>query len=681
MVMTSQFEQRSLQVGPDSPRMAVMIGFLAVALAPHVLRIPVWVTGAALVAWAYALLGPRLGKALPSPRLLRWLSLCLVLSIFLVAWLFGQGAGVTTFIPVLAALMGLKPLEMHARRDWMAALMLGMFLVLSNLFFTESPLMGAYLLVAAVGACMTFMHGVRPQEPPASLAKQSGVILLQGVPLMVILFVFFPRLPMGLFGMPSSTGKSGVSDSMSPGAFGKLVLDDALAFRVDFPQGELPPAEVLYWRGLTLWELTAEGEWVRGGNVPEMRTAPSSPEEQRLDYVVLLEPMHTRWLFALDKPVQPPGGRRTRGTLRMDYTLLARRAVSQRMRYEMSSWPEVRDTPGVELVAPGLVLPREGNVRARAVGRLLAETFSNPVDRVRAMLDQFRNEPFVYTLEPPELRGDTIDAFLFDSRAGFCEHFASAFAFVMRAAGVPARIVVGYLGGRQNPLGGYISVRQADAHAWTEVYLPRRGWVRVDPTAAVAPERVSMGLEESLSQEERERFFTQERSLLENWPWMNAFWDNLSFQWYNLVLSYGAQRQLELLRSLGLDLRTVAGWLQLLVLVAVLLGAGVLSILVWQRHGLRRENTPADTLASAYAQLCRRMAKAGVPRAPGMGPMDYQAQIADLRPDLAPETQRLLARYIALRYANPQSLGESHATAAAAFLREVRQFKPATRAT
>ncbi|GAB7079289.1 transglutaminase TgpA family protein [Megalodesulfovibrio paquesii] len=655
---------RMLPVPPDSaflgsvspaPRLEAVVAFLALALAPHALRLPPWITGLCLAAWGYALATPRRGWRLPGRRLLQVLTLAAVtLAVVEAVISTGSSKSLAGGVAVLATVMGLKPLESVARRDHMAAILLGMFLVLSNLFYSESMAMAGYLLAAALGACMVFMHLVRPQEGFRPLLNQASRLLLQGAPVMLVLFFLFPRLPGGLFGLPPNAAPIGFDDNMTLGAVGRLVRDETLVFRAEFENATPPAVNQLYWRGLTLWEFDGRG-WLKGQEPEQERTVLRGTLP--ISYTIILEPMNTRWLFALDKPVQAAGAFPYWAMLHNDRTLRAFRPVSQRRRYSVVSFLNSYDPASEDAVRAGLLLPARGNPRARALGEQLARDIAAPEARVQAMLQRFREEPFVYTLAPQALGADPIDGFLFGTRQGFCEHFAAAFAYVMRAAGVPARVTLGYLGGLVNPLGGHVEVRQAEAHAWAEVVLPGRGWVRVDPTGAVAPERVMIGLEAALSAEDLARHFHRDTSPLVHWPWLRNALETLSYQWYDMVLSYGSLRQFQMLRDLGLDLRTLRGRLGLAVALAVLLAGATAMVLWWQRRRRPGITRREDPVAALYRTFCSRLATAGLPREPALGPVEYGRRIEAFRPDLAPEALEILRRYIALAYMPPDASG------------------------
>lgn len=669
----SQLSQSSRSASPlAGPRIEALVAFLALALAPHVTRLPLWVTGLALLSWTYALLAPRLRWRLPPRRLLQGITLLAVAAAMAApAVTTGQSRSLAGGVAVLAVVMGLKPLESVSRRDYFAATMLGLFLVLCNLFYTESMGMAGYLLAASLATGMLFMHLVRPWEPPRPLLRHTASLLLQSAPLMLVLFFAFPRLPAGIFGLPPNAAPIGFDDNMTPGAISRLVVDETLVFRAEFEDGQTPSPEQLYWRGLTLWEFDGLG-WVRGPDLGRVRTPLEGTRP--VAYSIILEPMNTPWMFVLDKPVATPGMPPFLAAVFEDHTLRARKPVTQRRRYSAVSYLEPRDAVTALARQAGLQLPPRGNPRARALGAQLAREHADPAARVQALLLRFRQEKFFYTLAPPLLATDPIDTFLFSAKRGFCEHYASAMAFVMRAADVPARVTVGYLGGNINPIGGYVEVRQAEAHAWVEVDLPGRGWVRVDPTAAVAPERVMVGLEAALSAEDLQRYFHQDSSFLVNLPWLRNSLAAISYKWYSMVLSYGSHRQGQLLRDLGLDLKTLQGWLGLAALLGVLLGVAVLLVLAWQRRLHHAARAREDAAGALYRTFCRRMAAAGLPRPPALGPRDYGQRIAAQRPDLAAEAQAILACYAALRY---EPLPEAARTSLLhQFATLVRRFKP-----
>jgi transglutaminase-like putative cysteine protease len=618
---------------------AWLLASLALVAAPHLERLPLWVP-----LWAGLLFAWRLHLAhrrAPLPP--RWLLLPLALAgtagVFLsFGTIFGRNPGVA----MLMMLIGLKLMETRGVRDANLVVFLSYFLVITNFLYSQSIPTAIYLLGVVYVITLTLLRLNCPGEPPPlrERLRIGGVLLGQSLPLMLVLFVLFPRIQGPLWGLPADaqSGVAGLGDRMSPGTISELLLSDDAAFRVDFLGGTPPPAAQMYWRGPVLvdydgktWRMPRLGFATR----PDLEV--SGPP---IRYEVTLEPHNKPWLFALEMPAAKPRN----SSFSTEYQLLSLRTVRERTRYTLESHTTYRiglREPEAELMR-ALALPEGFNPRAVALALQWRAASGDPVQIVQQALAHFRREPFVYTLHPPLLGRHGVDDFLFSTRRGFCEHYASAFTFLMRAAGVPARVVLGYQGGEINPIGRYVMVRQADAHAWSEVWIPGRGWARVDPTAAVAPERVESGIEAALPEGEPLPLLV--RGDLAWLVQIRLALDSVGFRWNQWVVGYNPERQLDLLSRLGMrapDWRAMAGLL--------LAGAGAL-LLVFAAWMLRRLAVPPDPALAAWRRFCRKLARAGLPRRPGEGPRDYAERVKGGRPRLAEAVERITGLYIALRY-------------------------------
>jgi protein-glutamine gamma-glutamyltransferase len=618
---------------------------LAVVLAalPHVMRTPWWVTALAATFIAWHLYIVRMRLAFPT----QWATAVIVVGAAAAVYLqfrtiFGRDPGIALLIIMLA----LKLLEMQARRDATLLLALGFFLVLTNFLFSQTIPTGLYLLgcVWLITTSMTRLHQ-RPGAVDNGLAlRTAGILLAQSVPLMALLFVLFPRVQGPLWGMPSDahTGLSGLSDTMTPGSLSNLILSENIAFRAEF-KSRMPPPQYLYWRGPVLSEFdgrTWKAGWARERGGTQLHF---DAENQPLDYEVTLEPHNKRWLFALDLPGRvPPSAAAT-----MDFQLLARVPVTGRMRYDMVSYLDYR--MGVDeqayVLRRALYLPPGANPRTLAYGRALRAQFADHADDralIQAVLQRFREEQYVYTLTPPLLHEHPVDEFLFDTRQGFCEHYSSAFAVVMRAAGIPARVVTGYQGGELNPVGEYLIVRQADAHAWTEVWLRGEGWIRIDPTAAVSPARVQRGITAAVDARSSLPFLV--RTDFELLRRLHLGWDTVAHHWNQWVLGYSPARQRHVASQLGLG----TSWHGLALGLAA--GAGVITLALAIVMLRGRVRAPSDPVERAYRRFCVLFGKAGLPRAPHEGPLDYGGRIAVARPQVAADALAFVRLYSELRY-------------------------------
>jgi transglutaminase-like putative cysteine protease len=605
----------------------------------HADRVPPWAAAVALLLIAWRLLTAYRGGGYPGITARALLALALVaIVIARFHTLNGLAAG-TTLLLVMA---GLKLLETRAARDQFVMVGAGLFLLLAACLdrqqLVRAPLYGlqAWLCCGALAVIAA------PTTSARSALALAGRALLYAVPLALLLFVFFPRLSGAFWAIPrSDLALSGLSDTMTPGNIGQLATNYDPAFRVQF-SGPAPPPQERYWRGPVLHEFDGQ-TWRR--TPAELRAAvPREYLGVPYRYRVQLEPSHQRWWFALDTPRQAPDARTL---LTYDDLLLGTEPLRDPVSFDAVSYTHTRAAQPLDGLSlrQDTALPRSGNPRTRALAVSLRERAGSDAALIDAALDYLRTGGFVYSLEPERLGPDAIDDFLFRTRVGFCGHYASAFVVLMRAASVPARVVTGYLGGEWIPYGGYLLVRQSDAHAWAEVWLEGRGWVRVDPTAVVAPERLVRGIFDLMPQE-----LTARARLLHASPWLREWlqrWDSANAWWTNHVVRFDYQSQLGLLEQLGIrspDARYL-GWAFMLALCLWL------AIIAWQLGRSFRPVRP-DPLSRAYTRLCRKLARIE-PRAPHEGPLAFAATLIAKRPELRPAVLPLFERYAELRYGPP----------------------------
>lgn len=627
----------------------------------HVPHFPLWISLAllALIAarWLQRRLRPGWGKP---PALLRLpLTLALPVAVYVeYGNIFGLDPGSVFAVGMLVLKLG----ETEFARDARAVVTFASFVLMAALLFEQDLLSTIYVAVAVVPLLLT-LRGIEPDGNAArpsllgSLRSEGRAVLLNllaAVPLALLVFLFLPRLAAPLWATQTSPqGRTGLSDTMSPGsALGPLLQDDSPAFRVSFDTDVPPPQAARYWRGVVLWRYNGR-TWSRAGGQPLMpERQVLQPLAAEIGYEIMLEPSQQRWLFALDMPTTDASNY----PRDEDLTLSAARPITKLTVYRLRSAPLYRlDGLDPRQRQRALRLPEGFNPRTVALGRQWAQQYSEPQRRIQAALDLIRQD-FSYTLSPPPLLGrHTMDDFLFETRAGFCEHFASAFATLMRAADVPTRVVLGYQGGYWNDAGSYMVVRQSDAHAWNEVWLEGHGWARIDPTAAVRPDRVELG--SSATNSAYAAWYGRE--------WVLALrnrWDLANRLWTQLVVQFDELTQRGLLRGVGIER---AEWQQLAIAFAV-------SMIVLAALGLwwavRRERGNDDTLDRAYRRLCRRLARHGLARMDSEGPDDYLRRLLDRWPLARAGLEPLFARYVQLRYAQT----EVAADAARAFARAVR---------
>lgn len=609
----------------------------ALTLAPHLVTLPIWLAGVTIVLLASRLMMD-LGH-LPPPRkgLLTLAGIAIFAMVgFHFHQLFGRGPG----LALLSAFLCLKLLEARHLRDGYAVVLLSFFMQLGQFLQSQSISMGflAVLGVFAAVATLTRLQGVRHPKPALRLA---GQLLLQGLPLMLVLFVLFPRIEGPLWGMPGDafSGTTGLSDSMQPGSISNLVRSGEIAFRAEF-EDDIPPPRLRYWRGPVLTAFDGR-TWLPGRHAEA--TAPDyRGSGKAYSYRMTLEPSNQRWLLALEVPTSGPPD----ASYASDFLLLSRAPVRNRIRFSATSHPDTRigvaEHP--ERLRAALTLPAAGNPRARELGMQIRLSHADPGSRIGALLKHFRDSALIYTLAPPMLGTDTVDGFLFDTHRGFCEHFASAFVFTARAAEVPARVVTGYQGGEQNPLDGSIVVRQSDAHAWAEVWLAGRGWVRVDPTAESNPLRIDDGITAALSGEADLPFVIRA-----DLDWLLAArhrWEAVGNAWNQWVLGYDPVRQRHLLGMLGMR---EANWQQLAAAIFALSSAVIAALLAWVYFRPRR----GDTLDRSWEKLCAILRRRGIVRGVHEGPLDYTRRAAAARPEWASELEQIGGLYARLRYGPP----------------------------
>jgi len=613
---------------------------MALVMIPHVERLPLWISALALVVIAWRLHLAWRGMALPRKWLLLTIVAASTAGIYLTfGTLFGRDSGVA----LLVVMLTLKLLEMASLRDAMIVIFLSYFVVLTEFLYSQTIPTGLLMLVGVwvITATMINLQSRRGTTRYQESLRLSGVMLAQATPLMLILFLLFPRVQGPIWGLPRDaySGMTGLSDSMSPGTLSQLTLSDQVAFRVQF-QGEMPKPNQLYWRGPVLWYFDGLS-WHMGLSF-ESSSPTYSPGGNPVSYTVTLEPHNKRWLFALDLPAKlVPNSRFT-----ADYQMLSNVLVRQRIRYEMTSHTAYRlGYEGITALERrrALQLPEGYNWRARALAQNMRKAARDDRDMVDQVLGMFRTQQFFYTLTPPLLGEHPIDDFLFNTRSGFCEHYASAFVFLMRAAGIPARVVTGYQGGELNPVGNYMVVRQSEAHAWAEAWFEDRGWIRIDPTAAVSPLRVESGIAAAIPATDALPLLG--RSDLEWLRQLRFTWDSLSNTWNQWVLGYNPERQFWLLSRMGLD-RATWQTLAFILIVTTALITAAFGFLMLRRLGQRTR----DPVTQLYARFCRKLARRGAARAPSEGPVDFAARAAQRFPEAAAAIHAITETYINLRY-------------------------------
>ena len=651
----------ALRLSRDKADTLLLLAATLMVLAPHAMHLPLWVSAVCGCTLAWRALVTFRGNRMPPSLVLLPLALISMGGIYLTyKTILGREAGVAMAVLLVA----FKMLEMHARRDVFVVIFLCFFLLLTNFFYSQSIGMSVMMvgaIIALLSAQLTFQYS--GAAPPLGRRLLLGAkILGLAAPLALALFFLFPRIQGPLWGMPGDAagGKTGLSNSMSPGNISNLAQSGEIAFRVRFTgetggqnrgqnRGPTPRQSQLYWRGLVMGDFdgrtwTHERRRYHDRGESTQLTLNGAP----LTYQVTLEPHGQRWLFALDMPGSVPRIEQ-QAVLTPNVELRAADRIDQRIRYDVTSHLSYRLDAGVDLPESEryLALPRGFNPRAMQDG-LDLQREADPIKRANQVLQRFRSEAFSYTLKPPLLGVNTVDDFLYGSKAGFCEHYASAFVFLMRAADVPARVVTGYQGGEFNPVDGFYSVRQSDAHAWAEVWTRATGWIRVDPTAAVAPERVERSMARALPPGERSAMAAL-GSLINLDLAADSFLGKVRFQLaamnngYNQwVLNYDPERRQGLMDALRAAL---GNWRNLAALAAI----GLLLYVARVRQ-LASRRDPVDAL---YSTLNAQLGRLGMARAFDEGPNAWAQRLAvsELAPNKKNAMLRFLQLYSAHKYA------------------------------
>lgn len=640
---------KALQQIPRNALVWIIISMFTLVL-PHVERIPPWVLLVYFVAALWRFMVYRGRWSFP-----RWpvkLGLILAGSAGILLS-FSTLVGLEPTVALLLTAFALKLLESAERKDAYVLLFLGYFVVLTEFLFSQDLLIVllSLLNVVIVTAGLVALH--RPGDNRFNLRpmKQATFMVAQAAPLMLVLFFLFPRIgPLWTVPLKSQQAKTGMSEFMSPGDVSRLSRSGEVAFRVEF-SGEIPQQSQLYWRGLVMSRLQ-QGTWsaLNFYEAPASERRQTEPERigEPLRYSVILEPTHQRWLYALRYARSTDSGIMSSS----DFRLFKPIVIEDDYLYQVRSWPEAQLETSLSewRRKTELALPGTDNPQARALAAQFAAEAQSPADVVERVLQHFNAEPFVYTLQPPLLpERDAMDAFLFDTRRGFCEHYASSFVIMMRAAGIPARVVAGYQGGEVNPVNRTVIVHQFDAHAWAEVWLEGEGWVRVDPTAAVAPERIELGLEEALAEEGS---FLADSPLsplrYRNIDIINSLrlrYDALTYRWQAWVVGFDQDKQFSLLQDFF-------GEFTARKFAAVLLGSWAL-VLVPVGLGLllRRKTHAVSKLDKYYLAFCEKLGKMGVERESGETPQEFANRAQKALPRLADTIADITGRYASLAYA------------------------------
>lgn len=603
----------------------LLVAQLLVVL-PHMLHLPLWIVALELgcCGWQWRIV--RQQADYPSSLFKVLLVLSCVLAVYLSG---GTLMGLEAATDLLVSALILKTLEMRSQRDALVVIFLGFFTLVTGYLFEDGLLAALYTLLP-VALLLALLAAIQSPQGTSIRAhvKQSARALGQATPFMLLLFILVPRLePLWHLPEPSQKGITGLSDRLQPEQITELAQSAEVAFRVNFDQGT-PRQEQLYWRMITFGVFDGQ-QWLPTLEAQQDQSPNWQAQGPRLDYQIVMQPSLRPWVPVLDVPEQSHLGE---ARIQGDFHFEQNRPISRPILYRVQSRPQALLEPkflSPEVQQRALQLPVQGNPLARSWGEALHGEFTDPTQRAQAILQRFHTDPFHYSLKTPAMGADPIDAFLFEHRIGFCAHYAQAMTFVLRAAGVPARIVAGYQGGRFNAEGQYWLVRQFDAHAWVEYWIEGLGWVRADPTFEVAPERIQWGFEQALTQVQRflpdapEHMRALGRS---NWAnQLGLVWDDVNHAWQRWVLNYQTEQQQRFLSASWQWLvRHIEALLGVMALFLVLAGAA------WCYQQRRRRML--HPLQSVWRDYERQLIAYGITRKPAEGVRHFAQRAAQELP-------------------------------------------------
>lgn len=632
----------------------LLIG-MVLAIAPHFLRLPSWLPVMAVAILLWRLTAGLRRWPLPGHGFRLVLA---TLGFAAVGFSYRSLGGETAGVALLITMLVLKLTESGTLRDGRVAGVFAVFAVAAQALYSQSIVQTAWMLLALVWLLMLQLVFTHEGLSLRQGMRSAGWLLLQSLPVAALLFVLFPRLPGPLWGIGLDDGAftTGIAEDFRLGDISRLAQSNEVAFRVQWP-GDAPPSNDLYWRGPVLWDYDGV-QWRKGREPQSLAIAPRQQlasllaETEALEYEVFLEPHNKRWLFTLDMPA-PLGGitlpESRKANLSDQMQWLSSTDVSEPLRYQARSFVGGRLPLKTTSFRRALRLPDSVNPKTVVLGQQWQQQHGNASDIIAAAQRWFIGEQFRYTLEPSPLGVNQLDDFLFRSKNGFCAHFASSFAALMRAAGIPARLVAGYQGGEINPLadyeGDYMVVRQSQAHIWVEVWLNGQGWTRIDPTGWAAPGRLTDGLANTLPNELRvPSLLSLQGSVFGR---LRLSYDLMNYRWQRMVLSYDGEQQLKFLGGIHPWLANIGNLIALCGLLLAALAIGYSSWLVWRDQ--RRELNETE---KAWHQFQKRAAKHGLQQAADETAPNFMARVVTRLPEQRIELEALAQLYSELRYSD-----------------------------
>ena len=630
--------------------MVFLLAGLVVVLLPHLSHLPLWLSLTCFSILMWRLLYDMHRLPLPNKVVIFLMFALIMLGVLSHYFtIVGREAGTA----LLISLICLKLFEIKSLRDISLIVQLAFFAIVVTFLFSQSIFVAMSMLVAVVlliTALISFQHAKSAQHHPLYSEKAHFMLAMKmvtyAVPLAIIIFIFFPRTGTPLWSLPHDAfaAKTGLSDEMSPGKISNLVDSQEVAFRVQF-QSRIPSPAKTYWRGPVLWAFDGH-TW----SAPVMQRRaiktiilehPANP----IAYTITLEPHNNYWLFALDQPGMIPD----HALLSTEMQLLARKPVNHLTRYEMTSYLDYA-LPWMDGLPPEryLQVPAESAPRARRYIQSLMQQFPDKADIVSAVLNRFSNKQYYYTRQPPPLSGDPTDAFLFDSKHGYCEHYASSFTILMRLAGIPARVITGYQGGEMNPLSNYMIVRQSDAHAWSEIYLVGKGWLRVDPTAVIPAGNIE-NADDAVRL--RSELFDARNLSGQNWFAASAkqlqfTWDMVNNRWNQWVIGYSNQKQKSLFKAIGVPEITWRG-LSYVLFATLSVFTLLIAANIFQAQRIRK-----NAIEKTYQQFLRKLRPLHIEKSPAEGAVSFSQRVARRFPHQTTELMHIARLYNQIRYAD-----------------------------
>ncbi len=630
----------SLQAGINQRTLTFLLVSLGLITFPHVFHVPVPIISFFFFLLIWRFIGVWWPDYLPN----KWLVFLLLLSgigllFILHQGVFGRDAGTAVFVTAL----GLKLLEIKSQRDLYLITYLAFVVAASQFLYLQNILMAGYILLVCISLLATLICINSQHLTHFQSLKVAAKILFQALPLVVIIFIFFPRIeaPRWSFLQDSNTAMTGLGDTLEPGSISQLGVSGERVFRAKF-SGEIPPPELRYWRG-PVFSYTDGKRWKQTQNTYFKNFLDKITfQGEAYQYKILMEPQAKNWVFGLDMPADFKRPLYKNG----NHQLLTSMPVNKRAEYTLASYAQYNTgyITKTELV-DNLQLPKRPGKRIRDLIAQLSGTDNSPETLINNLFAHFRENDFYYTLKPPLMGDNPIETFLFDARAGFCGHYATAFVYLMRVAGVPARVVSGYQGGEYNEVGGFIEVRQANAHAWAEIWISGKGWVRYDPTTAVAPERIlqDVNIDQQIADNAVSFISGQfDSKAFSFFKIARNLWSSADYSWQRWIINYDHKHQLNLLSGLGIDtLKSMVYWLSGLVFLIIT----VLALILFHRQ---RPNL--DQAQIYYAKACLQLTKMGLVRQNNEGANDFAKRVNARLPQLKESFENITQLYVKIRY-------------------------------